>query len=113
MGGAHALACAIPISFVRRRDDGYRARRRALRPSYEAALENLEHRVDVGDVAAAGRRGAADEVEYLAVLHAVIGKTFHPAALVEIDCDHALVGDRLRHERNRALGALGNVVEGL
>src|SRR5207244_4341995 len=35
------------------------------------------------------------------------------AVLVEIDRDHALVDDLLVHERHRAFGALGDVVEDL
>src|SRR4030081_446394 len=85
------------------------------RPNYAlwGGLERaqLEDRVEVGDVLAAGRRGTADEVEYPAVLHAVVGESLRPAVLVEIDCDHALVGHRLRHEVDLPLGALGNVVK--
>ena len=42
-------------------------------------------------VLAAGRRGARDEVEHLAVLHAVIGDLGDAAVLAEIDGEHALV----------------------
>src|SRR6202051_4252838 len=70
----------------------------------------------VGDdvvLGAAGRRRAADEVENLAVFHAVFGKPLYFSAFVEIDHDHALVGDRGVNEGDRALGPLRNVIERL
>src|SRR6267142_6370701 len=81
----------------------------------EASLEaeQLEQRGQVAELLARCRRGTADEVEYLAVLQAVIGEPLHLAVLVEIDRDDPLVDDLLVHERNHALGALRNVVENL
>src|SRR3954471_21119604 len=43
-----------------------------------------ENVVDVVELDAAGRGGAADEVEHLAVLQSVIGEPLHAAAFVEI-----------------------------
>ena len=54
--------------------------------------ENLEHVSEVVELLSAGRGGAADRVEHLAVLDAVIGDALDAAALVEIDRDDALVG---------------------
>src|SRR5215470_16039214 len=75
--------------------------------------EELEEAGEIIDLAPARRRGAADEVEDLAVLDAVIGEPLHTAVLVEIDRDHALIDGLLLQECNRSLGALGDVVEGL
>src|SRR6266849_1449090 len=76
-------------------------------------LEQLEDGGEIADVLAAGRRGPADIVEQLAVPDAVIGEPLDPAALVEIDGNHPLVDHALRHEGDRALGALGDVIKGL
>src|ERR1700694_4465404 len=73
--------------------------------------EQLEQRRQVAELLARCRRGAADEVEYLAVLQPVIGEPLYLAVLVEIDRDDPLVDDLLVHERDRALGALRNVIE--
>src|SRR5215218_238654 len=73
--------------------------------------EQLEQRRQVAELLAGRRRGAADEVEDLAVLQSVIGEPLHLAVLVEIDRDHALVDDLLVHERDFALGALRDVIE--
>src|ERR1700730_16105679 len=73
--------------------------------------EKLEQRRQVAELLARCRRGTADEVEYLAVLQAVIGKPLHLAVLVEIDRDDPLVDDLLVHERYWALGTLRNVIE--
>src|SRR5260221_10601590 len=75
--------------------------------------EQLEQRRQVAELLARGRRGAADEIEYPAVLHSVIGEPLHLAVLVEIDRDHPLVDEPLVHEGDRTLGALRNVVEHL
>src|SRR5258708_3165793 len=75
--------------------------------------EQLEQRRQVAHLLAGCRRGAADEVEDLAVLQAVIGEPLHLPVLVEIDRDHPLVDDLLVHERDLAFGALRNVVEHL
>src|SRR3982074_69046 len=86
----------------------------APRPGNEMRLvktEQLEQRRQVAELLARGRRGTADEVEDLAVLQPVIGKSLHLALLVEIDRDHALVDDFLVHERNRAFGALRDIIE--
>src|SRR5215467_6477494 len=73
----------------------------------------IEEARQIIDLASARRRGAADEVEDLAVLDAVIGEPLDPAVLVEIDRDHALIDGLLGQEGDRPLGALGDVVEGL
>src|SRR5437660_6183607 len=80
--------------------------------SAERALEwaDLEHGVDVAVVLAAGRCRAADEVEHFAVLQAIVRQALDPAVPVEIDGDHPLVGDVLRHEADGALRTLGDVV---
>src|ERR1700687_126595 len=75
--------------------------------------EQLEQRREVAEFLARGRACAAREVKYPAALQPVIGEPLYLAVLVEIDCDHALVDDLLVHERNRALGALRNVIEHL
>src|SRR5438105_7449345 len=69
--------------------------------------------VDVVQLDTGGRRGAADEVEHLAVLEPVVGQPLNPALLVEVDRDHPLVGDGLVHEGELLLGALGDVIEHL
>src|SRR6201987_3816570 len=86
-----------------------RRRSMHLRPLVEA--QQLEQRLQVAQLLAGGRGGAADEVEDLAVLQAVIGKPADLAVLVEIDRDHALVANLLVHEGDRTLGALRDVVE--
>src|SRR6476659_1609920 len=73
--------------------------------------EQLEQRCQIAEFLARCRRGAADEVEDLAVLQSVIGEPLHLAILVEIDRDHALVDDLLVHERDFALRALRDVIE--
>src|SRR5215216_4853883 len=73
--------------------------------------QELEQRRQVAEFLAGSRRGAADEVEDLAVLQPVIGEPLHLTVLVEIDRDHALVDDLLIHERDFALGALRDVIE--
>src|SRR5262245_45775231 len=75
--------------------------------------EDREEVGDVVDLAPAGRRGAAHEVEDLAVLDAVVGQPFDAAILIEIDGDDALIDGLLLHERDRPLGTLGNIVERL
>src|SRR5450756_1355921 len=75
--------------------------------------EQLEQRGQVAEFLARGRRGAADEVEDLAVLQPVIGEPLHVPVLVEIDSDDALVDDLLVHEGDFALGALRDVIEHL
>src|SRR5436305_10374068 len=73
--------------------------------------DQLEQRREVAEFLAGGWRGAADEVENLAVLQAVIGEPDHLAVLVEIDRDHPLVDQLLVHEHHLALGALRNVIK--
>src|SRR5439155_14677771 len=73
--------------------------------------EQLEQRRQVAELLARGRRGAADEVEYPAVLQPVIGEPLHLAVFVEIDRNHPLVDEPLVHEGDRTLGALRNVIE--
>src|SRR5947199_107081 len=51
--------------------------------------QQLEQRREVAEFLAGGRRGAADEVEDLAVLQPVIGEPDHLPVLVEIDRDDA------------------------
>src|SRR3954447_23084297 len=75
--------------------------------------QQLEQRREVAEFLARGRRGAADEVEDLAVLQAVIGQPNDLAVLVEIDRDHPLVDYLLVHEHHFALGALRDVVKHL
>src|SRR5208337_1419067 len=69
-----------------------------------------EHSGQYAGFLAAGRRRSADEVEYPAILHAIVGKPLDPLMLVEIDRDDALVGHHLWHESDQPLGALGNIV---
>src|SRR5712691_4807308 len=64
--------------------------------------QQLEQRRQVAQLLARGLLGAADEVEDLAVLQAVIGETPDLAVLVEIDCDHPLVDHLGLHEHHRA-----------
>src|ERR1700722_20397640 len=73
--------------------------------------EQLEQRREVAELLARGLRGAADEVEDLAVLQPVIGEALHLAILVEIDRDDTLVDHLLIHEGDRAFGALRDVIE--
>src|SRR5205085_5514591 len=73
--------------------------------------ERLEYAADVVDLLAAAWRGAADVVEHPAVAQAVIRQPLDPAAAVEIDRDDALIDHGLRHERDRTLGALRNIIE--
>jgi hypothetical protein len=70
----------------------------------EQAFENI-------DIRPGGRRRAADEIEYLAVLHAVGRDPLDPPVLVEINRHHALVGDAGGHERHRPFGALRDIIE--
>src|SRR5205085_11814208 len=76
------------------------------------ATENLEHVSQVGEFLAARRRPAADVIEDLAVLQAVIRDALDAAVLVEVDRDHALVDHLFGHERG-LLGARGDVIEHL
>src|SRR5271157_1027715 len=92
-----------------------RGRRRLTSPGLLRALA-FDGPEQVGDdvvLGAAGRRRAADEVEDLAVFHAVFGEPLHFSVLVEIDHDHALVGDRGVDEGDRALSLLRDVIERL
>src|SRR6202140_1730352 len=73
--------------------------------------EQLEQRRQVAELLAGGCRSAADEVEDLAVLQPVIGEPLDLAVAVEIDRDPPLVDHLLVHERDRALGALRDVVK--
>jgi len=66
-------------------------RQAALRHQTSEQFET-QHTCDDAGILASGGRGAADKVENLAVLHAVVGKTFHPALFVEIHSDHTLIG---------------------
>src|SRR5262249_29692504 len=75
--------------------------------------EEIEKAGQIIDLAAAGGRGAAYEVEDFPVLDAVIRNPFYPAFAVEIDGDDPLVDRLLHHEGDRPFGALGNVVERL
>src|SRR6266404_7331169 len=75
--------------------------------------EKLEQGRQVAELLARCRRGAADEVEYPAVLQPEIGEPLNLAVPVEIDRDDPLVDDLLVHERDRALGALRDVIENL
>src|SRR5262249_40686633 len=72
--------------------------------------EEIEEARQVIDLAPAGRRLAAHEVEDLAVLDAVIGEPLDPSILVEVDRDDTLVDGLLHHEGDRSLGALGDVI---
>src|SRR3984957_4239571 len=68
----------------------------------------------VGDdvvLGAGGRRRAADEIKHLAVFHAVFGEPLNSSGLVEIDDDHALIGDLGADEGDRTLGLLRNIIE--
>src|SRR5438067_8913972 len=85
----------------------------ALKPSYKLGLhgleaEQIEEAREIVDLASAGRRLAAHEIEDLAVLDAVIGEPLDPSILVEIDRDDALIDRLLHHEGDRPLGALGD-----
>src|SRR5437868_9612572 len=85
---------------------------RDTRPELPEA-DQLEQRREVAELLAGGRRGAADEVENLAILQAVIGEPHDLAVLVEIDRDHPLVDHLLVHEHHFALGALRDVIKHL
>src|SRR5438309_378576 len=78
-----------------------------------AGGEQSEQRRKVTDLLAAGRRGAADIVEDLAVPHAIVGDALDVAGLVEIDGDDPLISHALRHECYASLAALGDIVEDL
>ena len=56
---------------------------------------------------------SGDEVEDLAVLHAVVGDAIDLLVLVEIDREDALVDDLGVHEGDRLLAGLADVVEDL
>src|SRR5262249_47243137 len=71
---------------------------------------DLEYQAEIVLFGAAGRRRAADVVEDLAVLEAIVGKSLNPAILVEIDGDDATV-DLFLRQKGYLLGALRNVVE--
>src|SRR6195256_6308224 len=71
-------------------NDGWPDQARPMRSDL-AEAEQLEQRREVAEFLARGRRGAADEVEDLAVLQSVIGQPLHLAVLVEVDRDHPLV----------------------
>src|SRR6266850_6892207 len=77
-----------------------------------ARPEDAEHEAEHALLLPARRRGAADIVEDLAVLDAVIGQPLDPAAAVEIDRDDAAVDFLLRQERG-LLGPLRDVIEDL
>src|SRR3982074_3884838 len=88
----------------------------APRPGNEMRLiktERLKQRRQVAELLARGRRGAADEVEDLAVLQPVIGEPLHLALLVEIDRDHPLVDDLLVPERHPPFTTPRNVIKHL
>src|SRR5580704_16731823 len=85
----------------------------SLGPLRTLAFDGPEQVGDDVVLGAGGRRRAADEVEDLAVFHAVFGKPLHFSAFVEIDHDHALVGDGGVNEGDRALGPLRDVIERL
>ena len=59
---------------------------------------------------AAGRGGAADEVEDSAILQAVEGNALDAEVFVEVDRRHLLVDDLLAHELESATGLLADVV---
>src|SRR5262249_6584916 len=100
-----ALGCESPRS---RSGGGIAPRRSSLRWRISASrgLENLEQRVEIGDILAASRRSAADKVKDPAVLQTVVGETLHSPILVEIHGYDALIDHPLRHEADRPLGAL-------
>src|SRR4051794_14817976 len=82
------------------RSDQARRRRVENSPSARSApAEDAEHVAQVTELLAAGRRGAADIIEDLAVLHAVIGQPLDFAAAIEIHRHDASVGFLLRQER--------------
>jgi hypothetical protein len=60
---------------------------------------------------AAGSSCAADEVEDLAVLHAIIGDALHAPLGIEIDRQDALIDDLRIEEGGLSFGALRNVIE--
>ena len=74
-------------------------------------MDRAEEVADEIVLGAAGRRRAADEIEKLAVLHAVFGKPLNFPVLVEVNRHHTLVGDADIHKRDRTIGALRDVVE--
>src|ERR1700728_2216657 len=88
--------------------DGEGLRALALRA---LALDRAEQVAEHGVFVAAGRRGVADKVEDVAVLHAVFGEALNFAVSVEIDRDHPLIGDAGLHEADRTIGALRDVIE--
>src|SRR5579863_7523412 len=84
----------------------------SIRRSHEA--EQVGHDVfQEARLLTAGRGGLRHEVEHLAVLHAVIGDSRNLAALVEIEREHMLIGGAGRHEGERAVLLLADVVPGV
>src|SRR4051794_11631967 len=75
--------------------------------------QQLEQRRQVAEFLPGRRRGAADEIEDLAVLQPVVGEALHLALLVEVDRDHPLIDHLLVHESDRTLGTLRDVIEHL
>src|SRR5262249_60427926 len=80
---------------------------------FKRGLKNLEQRVEIGEILAASRRSAADKVKAPAVLQTVVGETLHSPILVEIHRHDPLIDYPLRHEADRPLGALGNIIKRL
>lgn len=75
--------------------------------------QQFEQRLEIADLLARCRRGAADEIEDLAVLQSVVGEAGHLTVIVEINRDHALIDDRLLHEGDLPLRALRDVIKHL
>src|SRR3954462_9128226 len=104
-----SLSATCPLS---RETDTVRYVYNAVRSAYNrvyACLEQFEGRKNVAQIrtfGAAGRRGAADIIENLAVPHAVIGQPIDPPIAIEIDGDDPLIDHLLRHEGNGTLGSL-------
>ncbi len=77
-----------------------------LREAQEAAEQVLNEAL----LGSAGRRGAADEVEHLAVLQTVVGDALDLLLRREINGEHALIGDFVGREGHSPVHLLADVV---
>src|SRR5215472_19255357 len=114
MGGA--LAKPILAALCGAIVDGFRGRSThpasADRRRNRSALHDVEHEAQIVLLGSAGGRCAADVVEDLAVLEAVICESLYLAVLVEIDRDDPPI-DLLLGQKRGLLGALRDIVEHL
>src|SRR5262245_43835634 len=73
----------------------------------------LEYVAQVAQLLAASGRSLREGIEDLSILQPVICEPRDTPLLVEVDCDHALIGHFIRHESGRTLGLLRDVIEGI